>query len=42
MLHVQVNVAAVNFISIVHEVLNGLKYSKNSLKTGFENINIGI
>ena len=39
-LHGQVSLAAVDHICVIHEVMNGCKKSKGSLKDCFENVNI--
>ena len=39
-LHGQVSLAAVNHIYVFHEIMNGCKKSKDSLKACFENVNI--
>ena len=38
-LHGQVSLAAVNHIYVFHEVMNGCKKSKDTLKASFENVN---
>ena len=39
-LHGQVSLAAVNQFYVIHEVMNGCKKSKDTLKACFENVNI--
>ena len=39
-LHGQVSLAAVNQMYVIHENMNGLQISKDSLKACFENVNI--
>ena len=39
-LHGQVSLAAVNQICAIHEAMNSLQKSKDSLKIRFENVNI--